>query len=183
MDARTLAVYFAEFRHDFHQFAARRVGEDLAEDAMQETYVRLHELFPHYQDRFGRRGAFGWMLQVLRRVCLEQRRGTAATALTLGAGVGIELAEARPDGCDVEGEIVARLEREEQAATIRRLIEEARLPGLQRAAVLAVLDGEETAATARRLAMTEANVRAHLSCALSRLRALNGADDDEDLIV
>jgi RNA polymerase sigma-70 factor (ECF subfamily) len=70
MDLVSLATQFEEKRRHLHRVAHRMLGSaDEAEDAVQETWLRLSRADPTAVDNFG-----GWLTTVTARICLDMLR-------------------------------------------------------------------------------------------------------------
>jgi len=72
LSPQDLAVRFEQFRSEFHPFAVKQVGEDLAGDVFQETFLTASEQLPKFQDRHDGKALFGWLYQILWRKCSEK---------------------------------------------------------------------------------------------------------------
>ena len=166
MDARTFAPYWAEFRTDFYGYAAKHAGEELAEDAMQDAYIRASQLLPNYK-HINRKGLFGWLEQILYRVCKETRRKESKhrhDEWTPRAESAVGSAPSPESVLDA-----ARAEQERE--NLWYLMQTADLSEMQRVCLMRHANGESTESIAHGLIISEANVRANLSVAVRNLQA------------
>ena len=167
MDVRTFGPFWAEFARDFMGYAAKHAGEDLAEDAMQDTFIRASQLLPKYT-HINKKGLFGWLLQILHRVCAETKRRKE----TKHRHDEWKPARENAAGSSPSPESVLDAARAEQEReNLRYLIETADLSEMQRVCLKRHANGESTESIAHGLIISEANVRANPSVAIRNLQA------------
>jgi len=144
--------------------ALRLLGRpDLAEDAAQETFLRLHR----YLHRFDAARDLGpWLYRVVVNVCRDLRRRSRSAQVVPLEDERLEgLSEMQVDGAAIEQQ--AGLEWE------RRLLEAAlaSLPEKERAAiVLRDIEGLATREVARILGSSEGTVRSQISTGRVKMR-------------
>lgn len=174
MEAKTFQPYWSDFRRDFMAFANRRTGSmDAAEDAMQETYLRIYPRLERFErrdmtDAGYRKMLFGWMKQVLWCVCAELRRRDLPYLC---------VPEVIQDGAaDNTIDVLDLIETQETRRILLDLMDRAALSKMQRRCLLVKLAGYEYADIAGLLNTTPRYMSWHTYQALRKVRAVVAAD-------
>jgi RNA polymerase sigma factor (sigma-70 family) len=132
---------------------------ELAEDVLQDVFVRLHEKRETIEDPVA---ALAWLLRVADRLCLDRLHRER----TLWRRIRDTLASSPPPPVGPPG----GTDREKLLEEVRRSF--ADLPVKERAAVvMKYVEGERQNVIARRLSCSEGQVSKLLSRAISRLRS------------
>lgn len=110
----SVAVFVERYREDLYRYVARYTGDaDLAEDVVQDTFVRLDERPP--PDRSAIRG---WLFAVATNLARDALRGSRRRMrLLAAAGDRVPRAEPLPDPAQVA-------ERAETRQRVRRALDE-----------------------------------------------------------
>jgi RNA polymerase sigma-70 factor (ECF subfamily) len=161
-DPEALAALYARFAKPLFRFLAAMTGRrEAAEDALQETFLRVWRAGPGYEPTAA---ASTWLFTVARNAALNalaKERGRPMTWADL------DREEAPADAAGATPG--AALEAAEQAGALRRAI--GRLPPGERAVVsLAVDAGLPYAAIAAALEIPEGTVKSRMASAVRRLR-------------
>lgn len=164
----------------FH-YAAQRVGEDHADDAVQECLLRAWRLIEGYDDRFGDRGLYRWLEGILRHVLLEISRPNPRGFVVHDSGAMGEVAgsggsdcggrEAESDSDPTLDAAMAAMQLELDRRTLIYVMSESNLTPQEWECFVARWSGEETRETATRLGVKPGTVRVAVNRALARLRA------------
>lgn len=136
--------------------ALRLMGRlDLAQDAAQEVFLRLHK----YLGRFDEERELGpWLYRMVVNVCHDQRRRRARTE----ASLPLDEVDGSDPALAVPADAEARLDRERRRELVARALQT--LPEKERAAlVLRDVEGLATREVARILGSSEATVRSQVS--------------------
>jgi len=159
-DAKAQLTRMAVLHHGpLFGYCRRRLGsEALAEDALQEVFLRAHKYFDTYD---ASRDARKWLFGIAHNVCVEIARNRGRLAIS----------DELPEPAEgVSTAALERLAREESLEMIRREI--ARLPDRTRRILELRFFGQLSSAEIARLEhMNETAVRVALHRALGGLRA------------
>jgi RNA polymerase sigma factor (sigma-70 family) len=183
MDAKTFQPYWEDFRRDFLPLARRMLGSpDVAEDALQECYLRIYPRLSRFEQRDitesgARRALFGWMHQVLRRVCQEMRRRESVYLVVsevrnprLDGDCNNRMTPLSvPDSCD---DVVDRMDAEQKRVLLLSLMDKAALSPLQRRCLLGKMAGYDYDELSGRLGKTPRKLSWHTYVALKKIRAI-----------
>ncbi|MBE7490227.1 MAG: sigma-70 family RNA polymerase sigma factor [Planctomycetes bacterium] len=166
-DARAELTRLAVLHHGpLLGYCRRRLGsESLAEDALQEVFLRAHKYFSTYDPA---RDARKWLFGIAHNVCVEVARSHGR----------LHVADELPEPADNATAVaLERLAREESLEHVRRELE--RLPDRTRRILELRFFGQMTSAEIAKLeGMNETAVRVALHRALEGLRSrLNRAGD------
>jgi RNA polymerase sigma-70 factor (ECF subfamily) len=143
--------------------ALRLLGRmDLAQDAAQEVFLRLHKYLARFDDE---RELAPWLYQMLVNVCHDVRRRSFP-----GGTVALDdVAEPVDEGA--ARAVEAGLEREQRRMLVARALES--LPPKERAVVvLRDIEGRSTREVADIVGSTEATVRSHLCSGRVRVKKI-----------
>ncbi len=82
---RQLGAAFDAYFDDLYRFSSRRIGHDLAEDAVAETFERALARYPSFDPRQGelRAWLFGIALNVVRELARSYKRNHPAVSVLL----------------------------------------------------------------------------------------------------
>jgi RNA polymerase sigma-70 factor (ECF subfamily) len=161
-DPADLAGMFDRYARDLLRYCAQRVGSDLAEDAVAETFLVAYE----QRDRFDpKRGALlPWLYGIATNVLRRHRRVELRHLRTLARATG------EPEDPQSEQRNVERLDAAQQVARVSRAL--AALPRRQRDVLLLFAVAElEYAEIAAALSIPLGSVQSALHRARTKIRA------------
>ena len=140
--------------------ALRLLGRlDLAQDAAQEVFLRLHKYLARFDDE---RELGPWLYRMVVNVCHDLRRRQTAT-------VPIDEVEEPPTLQGSPTEVDDQMDRDRRRGLVARALET--LPAKERAAlVLRDIEGLSTSEVARLLGSSEATVRSQVSTARVKVK-------------
>lgn len=140
-----------------YRFCARRLGDDLAEDAAQETFVTMQKSLK----RFGGRSSFDtWLLGIAHNHCRNLARKRKLDPLSLDTWI-----ESNPAGVEPRSESSGHLDREALRCALMRLSDEHR-----EVVLLHEVDGLRYAEIAEVLGVPEGTVKSRLHHACLNMR-------------
>lgn len=154
------AAVFVELAPRVRRLAARWVGENLADDVVQETFLRAWRAYDRYVDE-GK--AWPWIRSIARHVCSDMARRSRSQAAIVER---VSFCHRRGSADDTLAAVVARSAGTEVRAALERL--EARQ---RHVLLLRDLHGQSTRETAAALGMTTEAVKATLKRARAAFRA------------
>jgi RNA polymerase sigma-70 factor (ECF subfamily) len=151
------AALFEAYRLEVYRIACAVIGDpDLANDAVQETFLKVYEGLRHWREASAFRT---WLFRIAVRSAIDQRRRSARHRRLPGLG--------REPTHDPRGQLDDALALERLQGLTERLASQQRLVLRLR------LFGDLTnAEVAQALGLTASNVRMHLTQAVRRLREL-----------
>lgn len=154
-----LPEVFAELAPRLRRLAARRVGEDLADDVVQETFLRAHRAYDRYVDD-GR--SWAWIRNIAEHVCIDLVRRSRVEAAAVE-----RVSSYRYASCADEtfASVEAHEDRVAMAAVLAQL-----QPRQRRVLVLRDFHGWSTHEVATALGMTIDGVKATLKRARGSFR-------------
>lgn len=140
-----------------YRFCARRLGDDLAEDAAQETFVTMQKSLK----RYGGRSSFDiWLLGIAHNHCRNLARKRKLDPLSLDTWM-----ENQPAGAEPRAESVDHFDREALRCALQRLSDEHR-----EVVLLHEVDGLRYAEIAEVLGVPEGTVKSRLHHAFLNMR-------------
>jgi RNA polymerase sigma factor (sigma-70 family) len=152
-------------RDNMFAFAGKRLPRQDVADAVQEASYRAWEMAPSFDDLWGVAGFQSWVFKILERVCWEMkregRREEARADVSLGACEGFE------------GELLDRLEREEDRERFWAAVERAKLSARQVECLLGRLSGKSDRETGEGLGISQQAVSARIGEALAKIRSVS----------
>jgi RNA polymerase sigma-70 factor (ECF subfamily) len=160
-DREAFDALLAQHERAVLRTALRLVGRlDLAQDAAQEVFLRLHKYLARFDDE---RELGPWLYRMVVNVCHDLRRGHVTATVPLEDVEEPAANQGSPD------EMETRLDHERRRRVVARALET--LPEKERAAlVLRDIEGLATSEVARILGSSEATVRSQVSTARVKLK-------------
>jgi RNA polymerase sigma-70 factor, ECF subfamily len=143
--------------------ALRLLGRmDLAQDAAQEVFLRMHKYLAQFDDE---RELGPWLYRMVVNVCHDlRRRGDAAA-------VPLDDVDEPASADDVSGEVEGRIDRDRRRELVARALQA--LPEKERTAiVLRDIEGLSTSEVARILGSSETTVRSQISTGRVKVKRL-----------
>jgi len=159
------AAIFDRHATEIHRFAARRLGESVAEDVVGEVFLTAFRRRERYDCEY--RDARPWLYGIATNVISRHRHAEARSYQVL-ARTGTDPVAASPDE-DVLARVAASAQRRALAASLARLH-----PADRNTLLLVVWGGLSYAETAHALAVPVGTVRSRLNRARRKLRAALG---------
>jgi RNA polymerase sigma-70 factor, ECF subfamily len=135
---------------------------DLAQDAAQEVFLRMHRYLARFDDE---RELGPWLYRMVVNVCHDLRRRGGAAAVPL------DDVDEPASADDVSAEVEARIDRDRRRTLVARALQA--LPEKERAAiVLRDIEGLSTSEVARILGSSETTVRSQISTGRVKVKRL-----------
>ncbi len=163
-----LADVFARHHAELFRYAARFTGDaDLAEDIVQDTFVRLAERPPRREDQLR-----GWLFRVVTTIAIDsQRSARRRRDLVAASPARVPIATAPADPA-------TQLEREELRQKVRAAL--ASLSEKERAVLLMREEGFAHREIAEAVGTTTGSIGTMHARALEKLARLLDLDHEED---
>ena len=165
------AAIFDRHATEIHRFAARRLGDSVAEDVVGEVFLTAFRRRERYDREY--RDARPWLYGIATNV-ISRHRHAEARAYQVLARTGADPVAASPDE-EVLARVAASARRRALAASLARLHQADRDTLL-----LVVWGGLSYAETAHALAVPVGTVRSRLNRARRKLRATLGTAGPDD---
>ncbi|MFE7172994.1 RNA polymerase sigma factor [Streptomyces sp. NPDC057616] len=164
------AVLFNRYADDIHRYAARRLGAEVADDLMAETFVIAFQRRRGYD--LSRPHARPWLYGIVTNLVGQHRRAEARRLRALARVAGTTPAEGEP----LADRVVAKVGAEHSRARLAGAL--AGLPARHRDVLLLIAWGDlDYAEAAQALGVPVGTVRSRLHRARAGLRqALGGSD-------
>ncbi|WP_046258260.1 RNA polymerase sigma factor [Streptomyces sp. WM6386] len=164
-------ILFHRYADDIHRYVARRLGAEVADDLMAETFVVAFQQRRRYD--LSRPQARPWLYGIVTNLVGQHRR---AEARRLRAFSRVASTGSGDGGDALADRVVARVGAEHSRAQLAAAL--AKLPARYRDVLLVIAWGDlDYAEAAEALGIPVGTVRSRLSRARTRLRdALGGAD-------
>ena len=165
------AAIFDRHATEIHRFAARRLGDSVAEDVVGEVFLTAFRRRERYDREYP--DARPWLYGIATNV-ISRHRHAEARAYQVLARTGADPVAASPDE-DVLARVAASAQRRALAASLARLH-----PADRDTLLLVVWGGLSYAETAHALAVPVGTVRSRLNRARRKLRAALGTAGPDD---
>jgi RNA polymerase sigma factor (sigma-70 family) len=169
-DPDVFAVLFSRYADDIHRYAARRLGAEVADDLMAETFVIAFQQRRRYD--LSRPHARPWLYGIVTNLVGQHRRAEARRLKALARVAAASEAEGEP----LADRVAARISAEHSRARLAGAL--AALPARHRDVLLLIAWGDlDYAEAAQALGVPVGTVRSRLHRARAKLRqALGGSD-------
>ncbi|MFJ6080126.1 RNA polymerase sigma factor [Streptomyces sp. NPDC092369] len=166
------AELFNRYADDIHRYAARRLGIEVADDLMAETFVIAFQQRRRYD--LSRPQARPWLYGIVTNLVGQHRRAEARRLKALSRVAAASPAEGEPLADRVAARVSAESSRAELAGAL------AQLPARHRDVLLLIAWGDlDYAEVAEALGMPVGTVRSRLHRARTKLRhALGGTEEN-----
>ena len=169
-DPDAFAVLFNRYADDIHRYAARRLGTEVADDLMAETFVIAFQQRRRYD--LSRPHARPWLYGIVTNLVGQHRRAEARRLKALARVATTSPAEGEP----LADRVAARVSAENSRGQLVGAL--AGLPARHRDVLLLIAWGDlDYAEAAEALGVPVGTVRSRLHRARTKLRAALGGSD------